>query len=97
MQPDNHATRQPMQPWNQATIQPYNQATKQPSNHATKQPYHNMRNQTDLVTESDERWLRSWSLDFGHILTSNYANYAKLRFFRDLDSFANASTHLILA
>ena len=38
MQPDNHATRQPMQPWNQATIQPYNQATKQPSNQATMQP-----------------------------------------------------------
>ena len=40
---------------------------------------------------------KSKSLDFGHILTSNYANYAILRFFWDLGSFANASTHFILA
>ena len=30
-------------------------------------------------------------------MTSNYANYAKLRFFWDLGSFANAATHFILA
>ena len=37
---------------------------------------HNMRYQTDLMTESDEK--KSKSLDFGHILTSNYANYAEM-------------------
>ena len=59
MKPSNQAT---IQPCNHATMQPSNQATKQPCNHATKQPYHNMRYQTDLVTESDERWLRSWKV-----------------------------------
>ena len=45
--------------------------------------YHNMRYQTDSMTQIREKWLRNLrSLDFGRILTSNYANYEKIRFFR---------------
>ena len=54
-----------------------------------------MRYQTDPMTQIEEKWLES--IDFGHILTSNYANYAKLRFFWVLGSFANAHKHFILA
>ena len=44
--------------------------------------------------------LKYWNFDvLKHrtFLTSNYANYAKMRFFQDLESIANASTHFILA
>ena len=57
---------------------------------------HYMRYRTDPITR--EKWFRSRKVSildiFWHL---NYANYAKLRFFWDLGSFAKASTHFIFA
>ena len=68
-----------------------------PKNHKQQQIITIPTNNTNWSSTDVENCSMSLLNNFGHILMSNYANYAKMRFFQDVGSIANASTHYKLA